>query len=105
MVCPPDSTDLASAELSMPRRSVPSDTHWHHKLEAAQNAIFCKEVFAQVKTLLFKARGGSRFLGHILPQSNFHVKIIFELLTCPCKQFIKLAVHVCRIAEINLQMS
>ena len=41
----------------------------------------------------------------ILPQSNFHVKIIFELLTCPCKQFIKLAVHVCRIAEINLQMS
>ena len=52
-----------------------------------------------------KARGGSRFLGHILPQSNFHVKIIFELLTCPCKQFIKLAVHVCRIAEINLQMS
>ena len=53
----------------------------------------------------FKARGGSRFLGHILPQSNFHVKIIFELLTCPCKQFIKLAVHVCRIAEINLQMS
>ena len=54
---------------------------------------------------IVKARGGSRFLGHILPQSNFHVKIIFELLTCPCKQFIKLAVHVCRIAEINLQMS
>ena len=53
VVCPPDSTDLASAELSMPRRSVPSDTHWHHKLEAAQNAIFCKEVFAQVKTHLF----------------------------------------------------
>ena len=52
-----------------------------------------------------KARGGSRLFGHILPQSNFHVKIIFELLTCPCKQFIKLAVHVCRIAEINLQMS
>ena len=55
--------------------------------------------------ITIKARGGSRLLGHILPQSNFHVKIIFELLTCPCKQFIKLAVHVCRIAEINLQMS
>ena len=51
-----------------------------------------------------KARGGSRFLSNILVQSNFNIKIIFELLTCPCKQFIKFAVHVCRIAEINSQI-
>ena len=69
---------------------------------SAYRNYLCKQKY---EAKIIKARGGSRFLGHILPQSNFHVKIIFELLTCPCKQFIKLAVHVCRIAEINLQMS
>ena len=53
----------------------------------------------------FKARGGSRFLSNISVQSNFRIKIIFELLTCPCKQIINLAVHVCHIAEINSEMS
>ena len=43
--------DLASAELSLPNNftgSVPAGAHWQRKLEAAQNVIFCKEVFAQV---------------------------------------------------------
>jgi len=30
--------------------TVPSDAPWPRKLEAAQNVIFCKEVFAQVSS-------------------------------------------------------
>ena len=46
-----DSTDLASAELNLHgyiSGSPALDGRWQMKLEAAQNVIFCKEVFSQV---------------------------------------------------------
>ena len=47
-----DCTELGSVELKFPGTlggSVPTDAHWQRKLENAQNVIFCKEVFAQVR--------------------------------------------------------
>ncbi|KAI0208048.1 Mediator of RNA polymerase II transcription subunit 17 [Lamellibrachia satsuma] len=77
-----DSTDLASAELSLPRRSVPSDTHWQHKLEAAQNAIFCKEVFAQLsrEAIQMKAKIphlviGNQIFSHLFPGVQLSVAL------------------------------
>ena len=46
-----DNTDLSRVDLTLPTDisgTVPSDAHWQRKLEAAQNVIFCKEVFQQV---------------------------------------------------------
>ncbi|XP_074660283.1 mediator of RNA polymerase II transcription subunit 17-like [Tubulanus polymorphus] len=46
-----ESQDVASAMLKIPTNlesSVPSDASWQHKLESAQNVIFCKELFAQL---------------------------------------------------------
>ena len=42
--------DLTSAILRLPDglARYPSDAHWQTKLEAAQNVLFCKELFAQV---------------------------------------------------------
>ena len=42
--------DLTSAILRIPDglAKYPSDAHWQTKLEAAQNVLFCKELFAQV---------------------------------------------------------
>ena len=47
-----DSMDLTSAILRIPDGlgRYPSDAHWQAKLEAAQNVLFCKELFAQVST-------------------------------------------------------
>ena len=44
--------DLTSAILRSPDglAKCPSDAHWQAKLEAAQNVLFCKELFAQVIT-------------------------------------------------------
>ena len=44
--------DLTSAILRIPDGlgRYPSDAHWQAKLEAAQNVLFCKELFAQVST-------------------------------------------------------
>lgn len=51
-----DPLDIATADLTIPQRLAPgtvsSDTNWSRKLEAAQNVIFCKEVFAQVWCIL-----------------------------------------------------
>ena len=45
-----ESMDLTSAILRLPDglARYPSDAHWQTKLEAAQNVLFCKELFAQV---------------------------------------------------------
>lgn len=43
-----DSTDLASAELNLSGNISGSESNWKMKLEAAQNVLFCKEVFSQV---------------------------------------------------------
>jgi len=44
--------DIATADIGLSSQmtavTVPSDAPWPRKLEAAQNVIFCKEVFAQV---------------------------------------------------------
>eukprot|EP00057_Strongylocentrotus_purpuratus_P007459 XP_011661933.1 PREDICTED: mediator of RNA polymerase II transcription subunit 17 isoform X1 [Strongylocentrotus purpuratus] len=41
--------DIASALLQNPSRShVSADAHWQERLEAAQNVLFCKELFAQI---------------------------------------------------------
>ena len=46
--------DLTSAILRIPDglAKYPSDAHWQTKLEAAQNVLFCKELFAQVNTVV-----------------------------------------------------
>jgi len=47
-----DQLDIATADVGLSHQmtavTVPSDAPWPRKLEAAQNVIFCKEVFAQV---------------------------------------------------------
>ena len=47
--------DIATADIGLSHQmtavTVPSDAPWPRKLEAAQNVIFCKEVYAQVVTL------------------------------------------------------
>lgn len=45
-----DKTDLTSAILRMPSDLGPVHTgpHWQQKLQAAQNVLFCKEIFSQV---------------------------------------------------------
>jgi len=48
-----DQLDIATADVGLSHQmtagTVPSDAPWPRKLEAAQNVIFCKEVFAQVR--------------------------------------------------------
>jgi hypothetical protein len=46
--------DLMTATLRVPDGfgRYPSDAHWQTKLEAAQNVLFCKELFSQVPLLL-----------------------------------------------------
>ncbi|UYV63255.1 MED17 [Cordylochernes scorpioides] len=40
---------ISSGEMNMPQLSVNfSDAHWQPRLEAAQNVLFCKELFAQL---------------------------------------------------------
>nr|KAG5714580.1 hypothetical protein BaRGS_007026 [Batillaria attramentaria] len=45
-----DMMDLTSCTLKMPPglSSVPENAYWQSKLDAAQNVLFCKELFAQV---------------------------------------------------------
>jgi len=49
-----DQLDIATADVclshQMTAATVPADAPWPRKLEAAQNVIFCKEVFAQVSS-------------------------------------------------------
>jgi len=51
-----DQLDIATADVGLSHQmtavTVPADAPWPRKLEAAQNVIFCKEVFAQVSTLV-----------------------------------------------------
>lgn len=75
--------DLASAELSLPNNltgSVPAGAHWQRKLEAAQNVIFCKEVFAQLAREAVQLKSsiphiviGNQIFSHLLP--GFHLSI------------------------------
>ncbi|KAK7506883.1 hypothetical protein BaRGS_00001734 [Batillaria attramentaria] len=46
----PDMMDLTSCTLKMPPglSSVPENAYWQSKLDAAQNVLFCKELFAQL---------------------------------------------------------
>ena len=52
IACVVDQLDIATADIGLSHQvtavSVPADAPWPRKLEAAQNVIFCKEVFAQV---------------------------------------------------------
>jgi len=47
-----DLLDITAADVGLSHQvtavPVPADAPWPRKLEAAQNVIFCKEVFAQV---------------------------------------------------------
>lgn len=46
-----DQEDLCSANISLLNNSAHSsnaDMHWQQKLEAAQNVLFCKELFSQL---------------------------------------------------------
>lgn len=46
-----DQEDLCSANISLLNSSANSsnaDMHWQQKLEAAQNVLFCKELFSQL---------------------------------------------------------
>ena len=47
-----DLLDITTADIGLSHQmtavTVPADAPWPRKLEAAQNVIFCKEVFAQV---------------------------------------------------------
>ena len=45
-----ENTTIGSADLEMPGGGgrLPPTAHWQRKLEAAQNVIFCKELFAQL---------------------------------------------------------
>ncbi len=45
--------DLTAIQRHAPGAVLPANAHWTRKLEAAQNVIFCKEVFAQVKSQNF----------------------------------------------------
>ena len=46
-----DQEDLCSANINLLTSGPPatnSDVHWQQKLEAAQNVLFCKELFNQL---------------------------------------------------------
>lgn len=46
-----DQEDLCSANINLLNSSTNSsnvDMHWQQKLEAAQNVLFCKELFSQL---------------------------------------------------------
>lgn len=50
-MCFLDQEDLCSANISLLNSSAHSsntDMHWQQKLEAAQNVLFCKELFSQL---------------------------------------------------------
>lgn len=51
VLCQKDQEDLCSANISLLNSSTTSsnaDMHWQQKLEAAQNVLFCKELFSQL---------------------------------------------------------
>lgn len=51
VLCQKDQEDLCSANISLLNNSAHSsnaDMHWQQKLEAAQNVLFCKELFSQL---------------------------------------------------------
>ncbi|KAI4497962.1 hypothetical protein M0802_006786 [Mischocyttarus mexicanus] len=51
VLCQKDQEDLCSANISLLNSSAHSsntDMHWQQKLEAAQNVLFCKELFSQL---------------------------------------------------------
>lgn len=46
-----DTETIASGDLTIPLPHgalAQAETHWQQKLEAAQNVLFCKELFSQV---------------------------------------------------------
>ncbi|XP_011307730.1 mediator of RNA polymerase II transcription subunit 17 [Fopius arisanus] len=51
VLCQKDQEDLCSANINLLNSSTASsntDMHWQQKLEAAQNVLFCKELFSQL---------------------------------------------------------
>ncbi|XP_043271278.1 mediator of RNA polymerase II transcription subunit 17 [Venturia canescens] len=51
VLCQKDQEDLCSANINLLNSSTNSsnaDMHWQQKLEAAQNVLFCKELFSQL---------------------------------------------------------
>lgn len=46
--------DLTSAIMRMPSElgTVHTGTYWQQKLQAAQNVLFCKEIFSQVWVIM-----------------------------------------------------
>ncbi|KAH1026766.1 mediator of RNA polymerase II transcription subunit 17 isoform X1 [Dendroctonus ponderosae] len=51
VLCQKDTEDLCSANINLLGSGAPSsnpDMHWQQKLEAAQNVLFCKELFNQL---------------------------------------------------------
>lgn len=51
VLCQKDQEDLCSANINLLGSGAPSsnpDMHWQQKLEAAQNVLFCKELFNQL---------------------------------------------------------
>lgn len=51
VLCQKDQEDLCSSNINLLTATVPNtnaDMHWQQKLEAAQNVLFCKELFSQL---------------------------------------------------------
>ena len=87
--------DVATAYLTLSQRlspgTVPTNAHWSRKLEAAQNVIFCMEVFAQVWTLILfhfswvakQPRQFSQRKDTVMPsKKQFHIFSLLILCVC-----------------------
>lgn len=81
-----DQLDITTADACLSHRvtygTVPADAPWPRKLEAAQNVIFCKEVFAQVSKCIQVFTWLSRIVlsPHFLRYSVFILSFWYSFL-------------------------
>jgi len=76
------SMDVVGAHKKMVSGSVNSDMDWQNKLAAAQNVIFCKEVFAQLAREAVQCRSsiphvviGNQIIPHLFPGVHLSISL------------------------------
>lgn len=89
-----DQEDLCSANISLLNNSAHSsnaDMHWQQKLEAAQNVLFCKELFSQLAREAVHLRAP---IPHMVVGNQIMATVIFfffrlSYMICIYLQYIK----------------
>lgn len=85
VICKKDQEDLCSAQISSlgsASAAIIPDCHWQQKLEAAQNVLFCKELFSQLAKEAVQLQApiphmviGNQIMATVLPGIQLRIRL------------------------------